>query len=372
MILWNAASGEKLRTFDITQPDDKLLAIALTPDGKWLAMCSRAGTATVWDVARSAMVLDGSGTDRPARFGIQPAARGFDSAPLIVQSAAISPDASKLAISTRWQNSGAEHFVVWEPASGKIVMHFSERVEPHGGQFVASPLAISSDGKQLLIGARRWVEVPEQSRALLVDLTSPERSFVGKSVATAVAFGPDSKFALIGSLGGTVELVDVAGTASPLVYKAEIGAITSVSFRAESKQILAASENGSAVLFDTATQKKVRTLAWPKEQIRSVVFGPDWKRILFVSPDDALTLWDIEAGKELARVMLVNGGKDIVTYTPDGLFDGSEGGREKLMFRTDGRLNVVPAREFEKDLYRPALLAALLRGDAPPPPAGKK
>src|SRR5205807_10417797 len=68
-------------------------------------------------------------------------------------------------------------------------------------------------------------------------------------------------------------------------------------------------------------------------------------------------------GDELARLITLDGGLDWLVCTPDGLFDGSPGGRDQVSYRVGGGLNIVPVDRFFKDFYRPGLLATLWRGD---------
>src|SRR5204862_1732683 len=53
--------------------------------------------------------------------------------------------------------------------------------------------------------------------------------------------------------------------------------------------------------------------------------------------------------------------------TPEGLFDGSAGGRNLVSYRVGGGLNVVPVDRFFKDFYRPGLLASVIKGENPKP-----
>jgi hypothetical protein len=93
----------------------------------------------------------------------------------------------------------------------------------------------------------------------------------------------------------------------------------------------------------------------------------DGQRILTASDDGTIRLWDGETGQELCAMVSFNTGKDWFVVTPEGLFDGSEKGRQKVMFRTDGKLDVVPAERFAKDFYRPGLLADIWKGKRPLP-----
>ena len=65
--------------------------------------------------------------------------------------------------------------------------------------------------------------------------------------------------------------------------------------------------------------------------------------------------------------MSLDQGQDWLVVTPDGLFDGSAGGRQKVSYRVGDGLNVVPVDRFFQDFWRPGLLAAIWRGERPMP-----
>jgi WD40 repeat protein len=197
----------------------------------------------------------------------------------------------------------------------------------------------------------------------------------------------------------------------------ELNSVLSVSFSPTSRQLCTSSyrlipaasqPNGplpfipAATVWDVTSGQKLRTLAGHSENIASAAFSPDGRCILTASYDKAAILWDVSnggklrllhvngaqavlspdgrfvlngagglwdlaTGDELARLISVDQGQDWLVVTPEGLFDGSEGGRNKVSFRVGAGLNVVPVDRFFKDFYRPGLLADLTRGLRPVP-----
>jgi WD40 repeat protein len=61
--------------------------------------------------------------------------------------------------------------------------------------------------------------------------------------------------------------------------------------------------------------------------------------------------------------------RDWLVVTPEGLFDGSLGGRQRVGFRVGDGLNVVPVDRFFQDFYYPGLWDELWRGERPMPTA---
>ncbi len=62
----------------------------------------------------------------------------------------------------------------------------------------------------------------------------------------------------------------------------------------------------------------------------------------------------------LLSLMTFDGGKDWLVHTPDGRYDGSEGGRKLVTFRVGAEQKLVPGEQLAKEFYRPGLLQQIL------------
>jgi WD40 repeat protein len=80
-----------------------------------------------------------------------------------------------------------------------------------------------------------------------------------------------------------------------------------------------------------------------------------------ITQDEDLKVWDMASGKMLARIILVEDGKDWIVATPDGRFDGSEGGM-KQMYYVQGR-EFIPLEQLYEGFYTPNLLYEVMYGD---------
>ena len=100
----------------------------------------------------------------------------------------------------------------------------------------------------------------------------------------------------------------------------------------------------------------------------SVDFLDDGRLIISTSTDHCISVSDFLTGDLLLRIILL-GGLDWLAVTPDGLFDGSPGGRERVMFRVGGGLTLVPVDRFYQDFHYPGLIEAIWRGERPMPSA---
>jgi hypothetical protein len=247
-----------------------------------------------------------------------------------------------------------------------------------GHQGTVHSVAFSPDGKQVLTGSvgtrRLWDVATGQELRAFQENPDPEEWGVG-----SVAFSPDGKQILTWcSHGVGLENDDVllwdTGTGKklrtftfPLEHRERDWEVGSVAFSSDGKQILIGSYDKTAVLWDAATGQKLRTFQGHTGGVLEVAYRSDGKQVLTGSSDGTTRLWDVSTGQEWAQLLSLDGGQDWLVLTPEGLFDGSAGGRQKVGFRIGTGQNVVPVDRFVQDFHFPGLLAALRRGERPMP-----
>jgi WD40 repeat protein len=116
----------------------------------------------------------------------------------------------------------------------------------------------------------------------------------------------------------------------------------------------------TAILWNARTGEKLQTFAGHTSIVETGAISADGKRIFTGSTDGTVRIWDAETGKELAALYAIDGGNDWLVVTPDGHFDGSEGGIKLVSYRIAGTIDFVsPERleELRKENRRPGLLA---------------
>ena len=303
-VLWETATGKKLRTF--VEHKHRVMAVALSPDGQRVFTGSDDETAVLWDATTG---------EKLHSWAVE---KG-------VRAAAFSPDGREVLA-----GEGSGKTILWDVTTGKQVRTF---VETQYGS--VRSVAFSPDGRQVLTGA--WTT--DGHRATLWDRASArrirgyQRSEADRNdLGCHVAFGP----------GG--------------------------------ERIVVAYSDGLLITWKATTGDRLLTFTGHTTEVKSVGFGPSGRQIVSAANDGTVRLWDAENGQELAS-MLASRYKyldptenpDWIVTTPEGLFDGSADGREKVMFRVGGGLNVVPVDRFFQDFYYPGLLAALWRGERPTP-----
>jgi len=388
---WDATTGKKLRSF--CQSIDSVLSVAFSPNGKKVIIGSHNNTAVLWDLAsgrvlhtlplpatyvsRVAFNRDGTqvltacwdndkvvtlwdpATGRKLRQISQ--AGGDEAAQYgILNSVAISPDGRQILTAGGDFSQKAAEIILWDVRTAKKLRSFEQR------KSIVKCVAFSPDGRHFLSGSGDYFETVAE--VILRDART------GKTVLTfeqdggfvkSAAFSPDSRKVLSAG-GGDLILWDAATGQELRRFEGHAGWVSSVAFSPDGQQVLTGSSDETGRLWGADTGRELRRFEGHTASVESVAFSPDGQQVLTGSLDGTSRLWDVPTGEELVRMISFDEGKDWLAVTPEGLFDGSGGGREKAMFRVGG-VTVVPLDRFFRDFYHPGLLAEIWQGKRPMP-----
>jgi WD40 repeat protein len=382
-ILWDAATGEQLRTFEGKEREAR--AVAFSADGKVMATGYEDGTAITWDTTTGAR----AGTFDTQKRRIDSVALTPDGQRLLtgsvdgvilwdvaqktklrafegrVRSEALSPDGKSVVT---WPDpfSGGDRAVLWDAATGKRLRAF------HGEHFGNIKVAFSANSQQVLIGDwSGWAQgysMVTGTEAFRVKVNNYPPDVQAVCQTLSVAFSPDGKRILTGHNDQTAILSDVATQKQLRVFAGD-GWVESVSFSADGKQILTGSKDQTVVLWDTQTGSKLRVFksAQPRP-IRVALFSPNGRLVVAADDGGEIHIWDLTTGDELCQLIAL-AGDDWLIVTPEGLFDGSPAGVNRVRFRIhDERgTSVVSPEKLKTDFQHPGLLAHLLQGERPQP-----
>ena len=334
-VLWDAAFERNTRlamgeTF-FTSPISNL---TLSDDGRRIATASYVSGLTTWDAVSGKKLHTLDETAQHTRC------------------LAFSPDGKYLI--TGLSEKGA---VLWDAANGTKLQTLQTEKEVNSAAF-------SPDGRYLLTnGGERAAGLWDTSTGeKLQELVPGEWSWVNQ-----VAFAPDGKQV---ATAGSHQIV-IWNTADwqktqTLRVEREPGHLA---FGPDGDTIITAEayRSGTVTMWSVSTGKKLQTYRGHTGGILSVTFRANGRLLVTGSQDGTVRLWEAATGNELARLIHLDGGRDWLAVTPDGLFDGSAGGRENVMFRFGGGLNVVSVDRFFQDFYYPGLLTAIINGERPKP-----
>ena len=345
--LWglDANAGESLRVLDenadfINSKDNPwklpnaVLDLAISRDGKTLAGMMMSGTLKLRDMktgeTRNAL-------DSPNANAI-----------------AFSPDGKHLVTAV-----SGKALKIWDAATGKLLQEIQKT------RGVAS-LAFSPDGKKLAAACcDSDIEIYDVATGGLVGhIKAP-----GRHQPQSVAFSPDGKQIVSGGLDTTVRLWDAATgeeirpmTPMQLEDKS-FNLIYGVAFSPDGKTIAGGGARHIVGLWDAATGKEIGRLEGHSDSIMELAFSPDGKTIATGSLDTTVKLWEAATRRELATLLADTAGEWLVV-TPDGLFDGTPAGWDRVFWRYGGNTSdYTPLESYFNDYYEPRLLPRLLAGE---------
>lgn len=422
VIVWDAQTGRRVDAFSprgLFPGQDKVWAITFTPDGKHALAAVGHNSAVLWDLKtkketlryegattvvgaaafnadgrRARMVAGLWGLDWDSQTG-RPVGNGFSLREIPaspITAVAFDRDARHVLVSLQ---DNTDH--LYDVQAGRELQVFRDHA---GGLF---HVACSPDGRLALTGSKTpsaylW-DVATGGRhdlaghanqpycaafgadgryavtggfdgmAVLWDVQTRQsrQTFRTGAGVMAVAMSRDNSRVLTGGWDRSVSLWDVAGGSRLRTMTGHDNWIWTVAFSPDGRYLASGAWDNKIILWDAETGDAMRTFVGHSGWVTSVQLSPDNRYLLSASFDGTARLWDIATGDELAAMVGLNFAKDWLVITPDGLFDGSRVGREKVSFRFGGELNVVPVDRFFQDCYRPGLLSELWKGGRPAP-----
>src|SRR5262249_23771991 len=237
--VWDSATGKELRRLERGDGTQGTEALAVSPDGKLLAVGTYDGRGF------EGISLRDPATAREVRRLKQPGR---------IMSLGFSADGKRLASYT-WDQGKVMSIRLWDVATGKPGLLI------HTGQDWPTPVALSPDGKLLAAGGsqdgavRVWDADSGKKRHQFEVCDKPENARF--YTACPVAFSPDSRVLAVGGWRGTTGL------------------------------------------WDAATGKLLHRFDDPSTKVAALVFSPDGRTL--VTGGNAVRLWEVATGQ--ARAM---------------------------------------------------------------------
>ncbi|HLY29117.1 MAG TPA: protein kinase, partial [Aggregatilineales bacterium] len=156
------------------------------------------------------------------------------------------------------------------------------------------------------------------SKVSLYDFT-PRQQFIGHTdVVNDVAFSPDGKTLLTGSIDKTARLWDVQTGKEIRQFVGPDAEVWSVAFSPDGKTILTSGPDKTARLWDAQTGQQIRQFVGHTQLVHGEAFSPDGKTILTGSWDKTARLWDAQTGQQIRQFLGHTDLVESVAFSPDG------------------------------------------------------
>jgi hypothetical protein len=170
--------------------------------------------------------------------------------------------------------------------------------------------------------------------------SQPEAALEGHADAVwGVAFAPDGRRALSGSMDQTLRLWDLATGAELRTFVGHEDGVTAVGFAPDRRRAVSASLDGTARVWDTDTGREVARFVGHRGLVLAAAFAPDGRHAFSAGEDRSVRLWEVDSGREVRRFLGHAGWVTAVAVSPDGrvLVTGSDDGTVRLWDVGTGR-----------------------------------
>jgi len=308
--LWNPVTGREGTI--LKGHKTGVEAVAVAPDGSWLASGGRDGTVRIWDpiTREERATLKGHHSGIIARF--------YDT--LGVEAVAVAPDGSWLA------SGGRDRTVrIWDPMTGqKRATLKKSGSQSHGDRIAA--IAVAPDGSWLASGSRNgivriWNPLTRQG---LATLKGHRRD------VEALAVAPDGSWLASGDRDGIVRIWDLVTGRERMALKGHNGGVRAVTVAPDGSWLASGSGDGMVRIWDPVTGKEQAALHGQKSEVEAVAVAPDGSWLASSGGDGMVRIWDPVAAQERPIVNSHSGNVQTVAIAPDGSWLAS-GGRDGMV-----------------------------------------
>jgi WD40 repeat protein len=314
------------------------LAVAYSPDGKYLAIANSDNKVHLWQTTDDRELLTFAGhTSWVWAIAFSPDCQTLASAS-VDRTIKLWDLTTGLCLNTLQGHTGWVWSVAFSPNGQTLVSSSNDRTvriwDIHGECLKVFSghtsrvwsTALSPDGQTLASGGddyslKLWDMHTGQIRQILSDRTN---------LLTNFAFSPNGKILASCSQDCTVKLWDVATGQCLHTLMGHGNNVISIAFSLDCQFLASSSLDCTAKIWDVKTGKCLKTLKGHTNGVVSVAFHPHKQTLATGSSDSTVKLWDISTGQMLKTLQGYSAGVMGISIHPDGQILAI-GGNDKLI-----------------------------------------
>ena len=275
-------------------------ALAVAPDGSWIASSAGDGTVRIWDPE--------TGGERGVFTGHGGPREGVSNP---VGALAVAPDGSWIA-SGGWNGT----IRIWTPET------LAELYELSGHSGRIEVLAVAPDGSWIASG----VHDHHDHTVRIWDLsTGAQRHVLTRATCygSALAVAPDGSWLAAAEHEGTVRIWDPETGTERRVLTGHNGEARALAVAPDGSWLAAAEQEGTVRIWDPETGTERRVLTGHNGEARALAVAPDGSWLASTGDDGMVRIWDLATGTERHVLTRRTGsGKDLavraMAVAPDG------------------------------------------------------